>query len=891
MRLGFTIKNELMRMSFLGIKSLNLLIKHNGNKKDHPLLSKKYIETAGKESEEIIGQLKTSEHGLIPAEAHKRLRKYGLNEVVHEKRRNVILMLLKTFKNPLIFLLLVLGVISFFTKDGKDATIVIIVIVLVSVVWQFFQEFRASKAEEQLKAMVKTTATVIRYGQKKEVPINLLVPGDVISLSAGDMVPADVRIFSSKDLFVNQAALTGESLPVDKHAPKVTNDIKNPLELSNMCFMGTNVENGTATAIVVFTGRETYFGSLAEAITNQQTVTSFDRGIQSFVWLMIKFILIIVPLVFLINGLSRGDWLEAFLFALAVAIGLTPEMLPMIVTVNLSKGSIVMFKKKVIVKRLNSIQNFGAMDVLATDKTGTITIGKVILEKHIDVFGQEENEEVLEYAYINSYYQTGLKNILDEAVLKHVEVKSSLKIDINYKKIDEVTFDFIRRKMSVVVEKGDSNKILICKGAVEEMLNVCTKAKAENKIFKIQKSHISKIKGIVNNLYEDGFRVIAVGFKETPKKQTVYTTKDESDLILLGFIAFLDPPKDTASEAIAKLRENGVEVKILTGDNELVTKRICKVVGLPVKGVIVGNEIEEVSDEKLKDIVEKTTIFAKLLPYHKERIIKALQNNGHTVGFLGDGINDTTALKASDVGISVDTAVDIAKESSDIILLKKSLLVLNDGVIEGRRVFGNIVKYLKMASSSNFGNVLSIVGASLFLPFLPMLPLQILVNNMLYDFSQTTIPTDSVDDEYVKTPRKWRIDDIKRFMLYFGPISSIFDYATFFILIYFFHAWTNPELFHTGWFIESLVTQTLIIHIIRTNKMPFIQSRASTPLLMTTIIIAGIGIWLPFSPLAKALGFVTLPALYFIFLGATLFGYLLLTQFVKTWLVKKHLSE
>lgn len=853
-------------------------------------LSKKLIQIAGEEAEAALQTLGTPADGLTASDAHERLKKYGLNEVVQEKRKNWLILLIRTFKNPLVILLLILGAVSFATKDIV-ATLVIAVMVIVSVTIRVFQEFRADKASEKLKAMVKTTATVIRFAQKKEVPINLLVPGDLVHLSAGDMVPADLRIISSKDLFVNQAALTGESLPVDKHAPKITGEMKNPLELSNLCFMGTNVESGTATAVVVSTGKDTYFGSLAQGIASQQIVTSFDKGIESFTWLMIKFIIAIVLVVLLINGVSKGNWLEAFLFALAIAIGLTPEMLPMIVTVNLSKGAIIMSRKKVIVKRLNSIQNFGAMDVLCTDKTGTITMGKVILEKHIDVFGNEDNEDVLEYAYLNSYYQTGLKNILDEAVLKHADVHTSLKVDKKYKKVDEVTFDFIRRRMSVVVEKEGSGKSLICKGAVEEVMNVTTQAKLNGKVFKFEKSHRDKVRRIVSKLNNDGFRVIAVAYKNAPDEQSVFTAQDESELILLGFIGFLDPPKDTALEAISKLRHNGVEVKILTGDSELVTKKICKDVGLPVKGILLGSEIEDIADEKLAEVVENATIFAKLLPYHKERIIKALQKNGHIVGFLGDGINDTPALKVSDVGISVDTAVDVAKESSDIILLKKSLLVLNDGVIEGRKVFGNIDKYIKMAASSNFGNMLSVVGASLFLPFLPMLPVQVLINNLLYDLSQTTIPTDDVDEEYLTKPRKWKIDEIKRFILQFGPISSLFDYTTFFILLYFFHAWNNPELFHTGWFVESLITQTLIIHVIRTRKIPFIQSRASWPLIITTIVIAGIGLWLPFSSFAKSLGFVAMPPVYFAFLAATLFGYILLTQAVKKWIVGRYLAE
>lgn len=860
------------------------------SEKDSLAISKKIIEIANKEQDEVLKSLGTSLQGLAHAEAHKRLNQCGLNEVTKEKKQNWLIRLLNTFRQPLVILLLVLGIISFYTRD-TSATVVITLIVLVSVFLQFFQELKADTAAQKLKSMVKTTATVIRDDQTKEISINLLVPGDIVHLSAGDMIPADLRIISSKDLFVSQAALTGESLPVDKHAPKVSSDTKNPLELPNICFMGTNVESGTSLAVAIATGQNTYFGSLGKTIADKKHATSFDKGINEFTWLMIKFIFIIVPIVFLLNGLTKGNWLEAFLFALAVAIGLTPEMLPMIVTVNLAKGAIVMFSKKVIVKRLDAIQNFGAMDVLATDKTGTLTLGKVVLEKHIDVFGNEENETVLQYAYLNSYYQTGLKNILDEAVLKHVEFDNKLKIGENYKKIDEVTFDFIRRRMSVVVQRKGSKKILICKGAVEEVLSVCQKAKGNKNIFTLKKIHRKNIRNLVSKLNSDGFRVIAVAYKETPKNKNVYTAHDESDLILVGFIAFLDPPKDTAPEAIANLHSNGVQVKILTGDSELVTQKICSMINLPVDGTIIGNDIEGMSDEDLAKTVEKTTIFARLLPLHKERIIKALQKNGHTVGFLGDGINDTPALKAADVGISVDTAVDIAKESSDIILLKKSLRILGDGIIEGRKVFGNTMKYIKMAASSNFGNVISIVGASLFLPFLPMLPIQILINNMLYDFSQIAIPTDNVDEEYLKKPRKWKIGEIKKFIFYFGPISSVFDYTTFFVLLYFFNAYLNPQLFHTGWFIESLITQTLIIHIIRTNKIPFIQSRSSWPLLISTAIIAGIGIWLTSSIFSGALGFVGLPLIYWAFLAATLLCYIATTQIVKTWLIRKNISE
>ena len=857
-----------------------------GNSSKNNSSSKRIIEIAQKDIGEVLSQFGTSMQGLSPSQANERLKEHGLNEITREQKLNPILLFLKTFKEPLIILLLVLGIISFITGD-VNASVVIISIVLVSISLRFFQEYKANTAAQKLKAMVKTTATVIRNGKKREVAINFLVPGDVIHLSAGDMVPAEARIISSKDLFVNQATLTGESLPVEKHAMKAI-ETSNPAEMQNMCFMGTNIESGTAEAVVVFTGKNTYLGSLSRAVS-QNVVTSFDKGIKSFTWLMIRFILVAVPLVFLINALTKSSWLEAFLFSIAIAIGLTPEMLPMIVTVNLSKGAIVMAQKKVIVKRLNSIQNFGAMDVLCTDKTGTITQGKVILEKYIDLFGNEENDEVLKCTYLNSYYETGLKNILDKAILGKVDLRSVLNIDKNYKKVDEVTFDFMRKRMSVVVEEQKKTNILICKGAVDEVMGVCTRFKSQSQISALEKSHHAKGKKIINKLNSDGFRVIAVAYKETPKEQLVYTVNDESDMILLGFVAFLDPPKETALEAITSLRNNGVAVKILTGDNDIVTKKVCKDVGLPVMGVMLGSEMENLSDEKLAEAVEGITIFAKLLPYHKEMIIKALQRNGHVVGFLGDGINDTSALKVSDVGISVDKAVDVAKESSDIILLRKSLNVLGDGVIEGRKVFGNIVKYLKMAASSNFGNVLSVLGSSVFLPFLPMLPIQILINNMLYDFSQITIPTDHVDEEYLAKPRKWKIDEIQKYILIFGPISSIFDYLTFFVLIYIFNASSNPELFHTGWFVESLITQTLIIHVIRTNKVPFLQSRSSMPLFVTTLVVAIIGIYLPYSPFSKALGFVPLPPIYFLFLLLFLVLYISLTQLVKNRIISRHL--
>jgi Mg2+-importing ATPase len=702
------------------------------------------------------------------------------------------------------------------------------------------------------------------------------------------MIPADVRVLTAKDLFLNQAALTGESLPVEKTAGVVDSSVENPLEMANICFLGSNIESGTGTAVVIQTGSGTYFGSLANSIVGQRILTSFDKGVNQFTWLMISFMAVMVPLVFLFNGLSKHNWLEAFLFALAVAVGLTPEMLPMIVTVNLSKGAISMSKKKVIVKRLNAIQNFGAMDVLCTDKTGTITEGKIVLEKHLDVKGNP-SQRVLDYGYMNSYYQTGLKNLMDEAILAHGDLNDSLQVDELYRKIDELPFDFQRRRMSVIVENDKNQHILICKGAVEEIMQLSTHVEVNGEVLEVTSEHDEHRKQRVKELNSEGFRVIAVAYRFFPGSDDTphYTTKDECDLTLLGYLAFLDPPKASAMEALSKLHGYNVAVKILTGDNDIVTGSICKQVGLSVDNILLGNQIEEMTEDQLAEAAETNIIFAKLSPSHKERIIRALQKKGHVVGFMGDGINDAPALKDADVGISVDSAVDIAKESSDIILLENSLLVLQDGVLEGRRVFGNITKYIKMAASSNFGNMFSVLGASIFLPFVPMLPIQVLTNNLLYDFSQTTIPTDEVDPEWLTRPRKWAIGELRRFILFIGPISSIFDYLTFFIMIYVFKSLTNPALFHTGWFVESLFTQTLIIHVIRTNKMPFVQSRASKALTLTSLIIVAVGAYLPFSPLASWLGFVPLPPIYWLLLFGMLAAYVVLTQIVKTWFYRK----
>lgn len=849
---------------------------HNRNQSS-PLV----LESAQKEGAEVFLLLQSSDKGLTETEAEARLAQYGFNEVAQEKRDPWFIQLIKTCRNPLDILLLVLSVVSYFTGDLRAAA-VIGSMVVISVSLRFVQHYRSDKAVAKLRSMIRVTSTVVRDGEKKEIPLGHLVPGDLIQLSAGDIIPADVRIVAAKDLFINQASLTGEAFPVEKFGNHETNPSKPLLELSNICLMGTNVESGAATAVVVTTGHDTYFGKMARSITGQQILTSFDHGINRFTWLMIRIIMVMAPLVFIINWITKHDWFGALFFALAVAVGLTPEMLPMIITVCLSKGAIAMSRKKVIVKRLNAIQNLGGMDVLCTDKTGTLTLDRVILEKHCDVV-RNESEVVLRLAYLNSYFQTGLKNVLDRAILKYQEVAVT-----NCVKVDEAPFDFSRKIMSVVVDMEDGNRKLIAKGAPSEILKRCNQFELDGEILPLEYILVADLRQEYDQLGSDGFRVLALAYKDMERK-AAYSKEDEKDLILAGYVAFLDPPKDTAAQAISALQKYGVKVKVLTGDNELVTHKICKEVGLSVDTPLLGADIEKMSDEQLAEAVEKTVVFARLSPSHKQRIIQTLRNNKHVVGFLGDGINDAPALRAADVGISVDTAVDIAKESADIILLEKSLMVLEEGVLEGRKVFANILKYIKMGASSNFGNMFSVLGASAFLPFLPMKPLQILTNNLLYDVSQVAIPTDNVDQEFIAQPRPWATDKIKKFILFIGPISSIFDYATYFLMLYVFNCWNpaNESLFQTGWFVESLLTQTLIIHVIRTNKIPWIQSRGSWPLTMTSLVIMAVGIALPFSPIANSLGFVHLPSLYWPFLMLMLLGYIILTQIVKFRLVRK----
>ena len=840
--------------------------------------------------QEVCAKLEAAPEGLSGDEAAARLKKFGPNLVARERKATIPEELWSRARNPLNALLLTLATVSYFLGDVR-AAVVIAAMVVLAIMTAFIQEHRSNEAAAKLRAMVHTTASVRRSPCQSddpftEIPMYGLVPGDVVRLSAGDMIPADLRLLEAKDLFINQSALTGESMPAEKHAQANASSCEDAFDLPNLCFMGANVVSGYGTGVIVQTGSTTFFGQLAHDIAGRRVPTAFDLGINKFTWLMIRFILVMVPAVFLINGFTKHDWLEALLFAVAVAVGLTPEMLPMIVTVNLAKGAIAMSHKKVIVKRLNAIQNFGAMDVLCTDKTGTLTQDRIILKRHLDING-DDSEQVLQYAFLNSHFQSGLRNLLDKAVLAHVELAETLRIGAGYSKIDEIPFDFSRRRLSVVVGREDGKHILICKGAVEEIFAACTRYSLDAEVGKLDPTHFETAQRETVALNSDGFRVVAVAYKEMDPSKTTYSIADEADLILLGYIAFLDPPKESAREAIAALARKGVQVKVLTGDNEVITRKICHEVHLDPGEILLGASIAQMSDAELAEIADRTTVFAKLNPAQKERVVRAMHAKGHVVGFLGDGINDSPALKAADVGISVDTAVDIAKESADIILLEKSLLVLQEGVTEGRKVFANITKYIKMGASSNFGNMFSVLGASIFLPFLPMAPIQVLTNNLLYDFSQTTIPTDNVDEEYLALPRKWDIGNIFKFMVFIGPISSIFDYATYGMMLYVFDAWNNPSLFQTGWFVESLLTQTLIIHIIRTAKIPFIESHASPALIATTVIICTVGMTLPFTWAGSALGFVPLPWQYWPLVAAMLLAYAILTHLVKVWFVRR----
>jgi Mg2+-importing ATPase len=842
---------------------------------------------------ELLKQLGSFANGLTSEAAATILQSVGPNRVAVGPRQTALRDLLHRCRNPLVIQLFIIASVSYAMGDLRS-TVVVGGMVFLSVFLSYIQEARSTRAVEKLQKLVKTTVTVLRDGKEVEVPLEEVVPGDVVILAAGSLIPADLRILSAKDFFVSQSALTGESMPVEKNADTNQPAGRAPFEFTNACLMGTNVLSGSARAVVLATGARTYFGALAQKMMARREPTSFDKGVRDFTWLMIRFMLVMVSATFLIVGLTKGNWAQALLFSLSVAVGLTPEMLPMIITVCLSKGAILMARKKVIVKHLHAIQNFGAMDVLCTDKTGTLTQDHVVLERYVDVTSRS-SEDVLRYAYMNSFYQTGLRNLLDRAILAHTE----LDVERNCRKVDEIPFDFKRRRMSVVIDYEDRH-VLICKGAVEEISSVCENYQVDEDINPLIKLIRDDLMDEYRNLSAEGYRVLAIAYREFDRSKHTFSVADESALILLGYIAFFDPAKDTSAKAIEALSRHGVIVKILTGDNELVTKKVCHDVAMPITKVVTGPQLAALDDAAFVKLVDEANVLARLTPDQKEKVIKSLRAQGHVVGFMGDGINDVLAMKAADVGISVDTAVDVAKESADIILLEKSLLVLEDGIMEGRKVFGNITKYIKMGASSNFGNMFSVVGGAYFLPFLPMAPIQVLVNNLLYDVSQVGIPLDHVDEEYLAKPRKWNIKSIRNFMVFIGPMSSIFDYATFFLMLYFFGCvafsapGTAPEqktylerLFHTGWFVESLLTQTLIVHIIRTYRIPFVQSRASKPMLFTTLVIMGVGLWLPFSPLARFLSFTPLPPTYFIWLTGFLIIYGVLTHSVKMWFARR----
>ncbi len=873
-------------------------------------LSKRLLNASRAQTNDLLKQFDTHLMGLTEEQAYTQQMTVGLNEVTHEKPLTWWQHLWYCYRNPFNILLSLLALIAFFTDDLTGSTIISVMVIL-STLLRYWQEAKSNQAADALKAMVSNTATVLRhqvsaedlelmherYGidtknqttHQFEIPIQYLVPGDVILLSAGNMIPADCRILSAKDLFVSQAAMTGESMPVEKFPLQKNLEETSALELDNIVFMGTNIVSGSAQAVVLSTGIQTYFGALAHRVTaTDRSTTAFQMGVNKVSWLLIRFMLVMAPVVLFINGFTKGDWAEAFLFALSVAVGLTPEMLPMIVTSTLAKGAVFLSKKKVIVKRLDAIQNFGAMDVLCTDKTGTLTQDKIFLSQHIDVQGGK-SDFVLMQAFLNSYYQTGLKNLLDVAVLEAVD--DQIKIQkLRYKKLDEVPFDFDRRRMSVVVQTPQQKARMITKGAVEEMLKVCRYVEVNGKVEPLTKQREVAIEALTQRYNRDGLRVVAVAYREFKNHQENYSVVDESDLILIGYITFLDPPKESAKEAVQSLQAHGVTVKVLTGDNEFVTQKVCREIGLNYDQVLLGGVIETLTDQQLKRAVEQYHIFAKLSPVHKERIVEQLKANGHVVGFLGDGINDAAAIRAADIGISVDTAVDIAKESADLILLEKSLMVLEKGVIEGRRTFANMLKYIKMTASSNFGNVFSVLIASAFIPFLPMLPIHLLIQNLLYDVSQIVIPFDNVDEELIAKPQRWQPEEVGRFMVVFGPISSIFDMITFGLMWFVFSA-NTPEhqtLFQSGWFVVGLLTQTLIVHMIRTAQIPFIQSRAATPLLIMTAVIMCIGIFLPMGPLASYLKLQALPLSYFLYLPLVLGAYMYVTQWVKKIYIRRY---
>ena len=864
-----------------------------------------------KESE-VLRNLSTTVNGLTDSAVEKSREKYGENTVTHGKVNPLFKRIFDAFINPFTAILFLLTIVSVFTdimlaaSDEKNYVTVVIIttMVMISGILRFVQETRSGNAASQLQKMIRTTACVERVEQgKNEILLEDIVVGDIVYLSAGDIIPADLRILSAKDLFVSQSALTGESEPIEKIGVSCDND-GTLTDIKNLAFMGSTVISGSAKAVVVAVGNDTLLGGMAKSLNEKPPKTTFEKGVNAVSWVLIRFMLVMIPVVLFVNGFTKGDWIEALLFAISVAVGLTPEMLPMIVTTNLAKGAVAMSKKKVIIKNLNAIQNLGSMDILCTDKTGTLTMDKVVLEYYLDINGNED-KRILRHAYLNSYFQTGLKNLIDIAVIKRQDSIGSDEIKNKYIKVDEIPFDFTRRRMSVVVADDEGKTQLVTKGAVEEMIKCCAYAEYDGKVVELTDDVKQFVLSKSDELNNKGMRVLAVAHKTNPSPAGQFSAADESNMVLIGFLAFLDPPKDTAKSAIRVLKEYGVSVKILTGDNEKVTASIARQVGMKVNDILLGSDLYNMSDEELAVKAENVTIFAKLSPDQKARIVRILRENGHSVGYMGDGINDAAAMKASDVGVSVDTAVDIAKESADVILLEKDLNVLEDGIIEGRKTYANMIKYIKMTASSNFGNMFSVLAASAFLPFLPMAAIHLILLNLIYDLSCTAIPWDNVDGEFLKKPRKWDASSVSKFMLWIGPTSSIFDIATY-LLMYFvicpmmcggltFDRITDPSVqmlyisvFQAGWFVESMWSQTLVIHMIRTPKIPFIQSRASLP--VTLLTFAGIAVvtLILFTPLGAALGFSALPMIYFAWLALIIVCYMLLATVMKKVYVRRY---
>ncbi len=870
--------------------------------------SARLLEAARQTPQEVFAAYETTPQGQPRPDIMRAL--FGRNELARKKADSILKRLFKAFINPFTVVLIVLAVISFITDyvivepEDRDLTAVLIVgiMVFISGTLRFVQEVRSGNAAERLQAMVKTTIAVLRDGESRERPISELVVGDVIRLAAGDMIPADVRIVETKDLFVSQSSLTGESEPMEKWTAAQPQTDGNPLECNNLAFMGSTVVSGSALALVIAVGKDTLFGALARRVAETRVRTNFEKGVNAVSWVLIRFMVGMVPVVLFLNGFTKGDWVQAALFALSVAVGLTPEMLPMIVSANLAKGAVAMSRKKVIVKHLNAIQNLGAMNILCTDKTGTLTQDRIVLEYPLDVHGNVD-ERVLRHAFLNSYHQTGLRNLMDEAIVDHAYETNMLPLWQDYRKVDEIPFDFTRRRMSVVVADKTGKTQIITKGAVEEMLSICSYAEYKGNVEPLTSALSEEILATVRRYNEAGLRVIAVAHKTNPMVAGAFSVADESDMVLIGYLAFLDPPKDSAAAAVAALKEYGVAVKVLTGDNDAVTRSVCGQVGLRSHSLLLGSDVEAMDDAALRAAAERTDIFAKLTPQQKARIVTCLRESGHTVGFMGDGINDAAAMKASDVGISVDSAVDIARESADIILLEKDLMVLEQGAIEGRRIYANIIKYIKMTASSNFGNMFSVLAASAFLPFLPLAPLQILVLNLIYDISCTAMPWDNVDADFLKQPKTWDASSISRFMIWFGPASSVFDITTFVLLytyicpLVFGGAYETLDagmqvafvgLFQAGWFVESLWTQTLVLHMLRTPKVPFLRSRASWQVTGLTSLGILAGTCIPFTTVGGALDMMPLPGAFFPWLFATLAAYMLLTTTLKGIFIKKY---